>query len=122
MAELVLLGTLTATSYRAVPEQTKPECTSRRHCETSIGENVSELGVALSQDLLAGGKVRYRDVVYIDRVGYRIVDDTMHPRIRRAVDIFVYTEAEERAFGVRQLRVWVVRPPEENENRQGGAK
>jgi 3D (Asp-Asp-Asp) domain-containing protein len=117
IAELILLGTLTATSYRATPAQTKPECKSNSDCQTSIGENVNELGAAISQDLLASGRVRYHDVIYIDRIGYRIVFDTMHHRIHNAVDIFVYTRAEEKAFGVKHLRVWLVKPPQENKNR-----
>lgn len=112
MAHLLLLGTMTVTSYRAVPEQTKPECTGRHHCETSIGENVSELGVAVSQDLLRSGKVHYRDVVFVDGVGYRIVNDTTNGRLRNTVDVFVYDKNEEKAFGVRHLKVWVVGQPE----------
>jgi len=106
---LVLLGTMTVTAYRAVPEQTKPECRSRHFCETSIGENVSELGVAASPDLLASGRVRYRDVVCIDRIGCRIVFDTTNSRLRNTLDVFVYEKAEERRFGVRHLRAWVLR-------------
>jgi len=109
LIEAVLLGTLTVTSYRAVPEQTKPECTGRHHCETSIDENVSELGVAVSQDLLAGGQVHYRDVLFISGVGYRIVNDCTARRLHNTVDVFVYTRAEEKAFGVRHLKVYVVR-------------
>lgn len=115
LVQLILIGTLTATSYRAVPAQTKAECTSRDHCRTAIDENVSELGVAISQDLLASGTVHYRDVVYIDGVGYRIVDDCLNKRIRRSVDVFVYTRAEEKAFGVRHLKVWLVSQPTKTE-------
>src|SRR5258708_34217132 len=107
--KLILLGTLTVTSYRAVPEQTKPECTGRHHCETSIGENVSELGAAISQDLLANGKVHYLDVLYIDGLGYRLVNDCTHARLRNHVDLFVYTRAEEKKIGVRHLKEWVIR-------------
>jgi 3D (Asp-Asp-Asp) domain-containing protein len=108
IAELVLLGTLTATSYRAVPEQTKPSCTNRHHCETSIGENVSELGVAVSPDLLASGRVHYRDCLYIPGVGFRIINDTTNSRLYNSVDIFVYEKSEEKRFGVRHLQVWLV--------------
>lgn len=112
IVKLVLLGVLQATSYRAVPAQTKPECTGRHHCETAINENVSELGVAVSQDLLDSGKVHYRDVLFIDGVGYRIVNDCLNRRVHNSVDIFVYTYAEEKIFGVRHLKVWVVGSPE----------
>lgn len=109
--EAVLIGTMTITAYRPTPEQTKPECTGRRHCETSIGENVSELGVAVSQDLLASGKIHYLDVLFIPGIGYRTVFDTMHPRVHNAIDIFVYTKREEKAIGVRQASVWVIHTP-----------
>lgn len=118
LIKMILLGTLTATSYRPIAAQTKPECTSRDHCRTSINENISELGVAVSQDLLANGQVHYRDVLWIPGVGYRIVFDTMHPRIHNTIDVFVYSAAEEKAFGVRHLKVWLV-PQPENKNRQG---
>lgn len=109
--EAILIGTMTVTSYRATPEQTKPECTGRHHCETSTGENVSELGVAVSQDLLVSGKVRYRDVLFIPGVGYRVVNDCTNARLRDTVDVFVYTRQQERAFGVKQLPVWVIHTP-----------
>lgn len=111
LIEAVLIGTMTVTSYRAVPEQTKPECTGRHHCETSTGENVSELGVAVSQDLLTAGKVRYRDVLFIPGVGYRIVNDCTHPRLHNTVDVFVYNREQEKAFGVKHLQVYVIHTP-----------
>jgi 3D (Asp-Asp-Asp) domain-containing protein len=109
--EAILLGTMTVTSYRATPAQTKPECKSNHECQTSIGENVSELGVAVSPDLLASGRVHYRDVVYIPGVGYRIVFDTTNRRLRNTVDVFVYEKNEEKRFGVRHLKVWLIQSP-----------
>jgi 3D (Asp-Asp-Asp) domain-containing protein len=109
MIRLILLGTLTITSYRAVPEQTKPECKNRHFCETSIGENVSELGVAVSPDLLLFGKVSYREPIFIEGIGWRIVDDVMAAKNHNAIDVFVYTRAEEHAIGVRYLQVYVAR-------------
>lgn len=109
IAELILLGTLQATAYRATPAQTKPTCKDRHACETSIGENVSELGIAVSPDLLASGRVHYRDCLYIPGVGYRIVDDTTNKRLHNAVDVFVYEKNEEKAFGIRHLKVYVVK-------------
>jgi 3D (Asp-Asp-Asp) domain-containing protein len=108
---LILLGILTCTSYRPVPEQTKPECTSREHCRTANDDNVSELGVAISQDFLDSGIIHYGDCVYIDGFGYRLVNDCMHRRHKKRVDVFVYTYAEEKKFGVRHLKVWLVQPP-----------
>lgn len=106
---IVLIGTLTVTSYRAVPEQTRPECKSNQSCVTSIGENVSELGCAISQDLLKSGRVKYGDVILVDGYPPRIVDDTMNKRIHNAVDLFVYTKTEEKAIGVQHKRVWIIR-------------
>lgn len=108
-SELLLLGVLTVTAYRAVPEQTKPECRSNHECQTSVGENVNELGVAASQDLLASGKVRYGDVVYIPGIGNRIVFDTTNARLRNTFDVFVYSKDEEKAMGVRHLNVYRMR-------------
>ncbi len=107
----ILLGTLIATSYRPVPEQTKPECKGRHACETANGENVSELGVAVSQDYLDSGTIHYGDCLYIDGVGFRLVNDCLNRRYKRRIDVFVYTQKEERAFGVRHLKVWLVTQP-----------
>jgi 3D (Asp-Asp-Asp) domain-containing protein len=112
LAKLVLLGVLQITAYRPVPEQTKPECTNRNHCRTADGENVSELGVAISQDFLRDGRVHFNDCVYIEGYGYRIVNDTMAARITRACDMLVYIKAEEKKVGVRHLRVWLVEQPD----------
>lgn len=109
IVEAILLGTITITSYQPIPAQTKPECMGRHSCETSIGENVSELGVAIPQDWLHSGKVHYRDVLYIDGIGYRIVFDCLNSRIRNTVDVFVYTQAEEKAFVVKHRKVYLIR-------------
>ncbi len=107
--EAILLGTLTATSYRPTPAQTKPECTSRDHCRTANNENVSELGVAVSQDYLRSGILHFGDCLYIDGVGFRLVNDCLNSRYRKRVDVFVYTLAEERRFGVKHLKVYLVK-------------
>lgn len=112
LIEAILISSFTlVTAYRPVPEQTKPECMGRRHCETSIGENVSMLGAAVSQDLLASGKVRYRDVLFVPGVGYRIVNDCTHSRLRNTVDIFVYTLEQEKALKPHRSSVWVIKTP-----------
>lgn len=108
IAKALLLGVLTVTSYRPVPEQTKPECTSREHCRTSIDDNVNMFGVAVSQDLLKSGKVNYGDVLYVPGYGYRIVDDAMGPRAKRQIDLLVFTKAQEKAVGVRHKAVYVI--------------
>jgi len=109
--EAVLLGTMTITAYQAAPQYTRPECKNNHECVTSIGENVSELGVAVSQDLLASGRVHYRDVLWIPGIGYRIIFDTMHPRIHNAVDVFVYSRMEEKRIGIRHRKVWLINRP-----------
>jgi 3D (Asp-Asp-Asp) domain-containing protein len=111
MAEMMLLGILTCTSYRATPVQTKPSCTDRHHCETANGENVSQLGVAVSQDYLNSGVLHYGDCLYIDGVGFRIINDCLNRRYKRRVDVFVYTLAQEKKFGVQHLKVWLMPSP-----------
>lgn len=112
MIEAILISSFTmVTAYRPVPEQTKPECRGRYGCTTSIGENVSMLGAAVSQDLLASGKVRYRDVLYIPSVGYRIVNDCTHHRLRNTVDVFVYTWDQEKAVTPHRSPVYVIKTP-----------
>ncbi len=117
LIKLIALGTLVCTSYRAVPEQTKPECTSRNHCRTANNENVSKLGVAVSQDYLDSGLIHYGDCLWIDGVGWRLVNDCLNRRYTHRIDVFVYTYAEEKKFGTRHLKVWLV-PRPQNENRQ----
>lgn len=112
MIEAILISSFTmVTAYRPVPEQTKPECRGRYGCTTSIGENVSMLGAAVSQDLLASGKVRYRDVLFIPGVGYRIVNDCTHHRLRNTVDVFVYTWDQENAIKPHRSSVYVIKTP-----------
>ena len=112
LIEAVLVSTFTlVTAYRPVPEQTKPECRGRYGCATSIGENVSMLGAAISQELLATGKVRYRDVLFIPGIGYRIVNDCTNRRLRNTVDVFVYTLAQEKALKPHRSSVWVIHTP-----------
>ncbi|SRR5258708_4135665 len=108
IAKLVLLGTLTITSYRAVPEQTKPECFNRHFCETANGENVSELGAAISPDFLASGRIRLGDCIYVPGYGYRIINDVMSSRIHNGLDLFVYTLPEEKKIGVRHIKIYKV--------------
>lgn len=102
--EAVLIGTLTITSYRPVPEQTDGSPNW-----TSIGQHVHGMGVAVSQDLLASGKACYGDVVSIPGYGLKVINDTMAPRHRNHIDILVFTKAQESAVGVRKLPVTVIR-------------
>jgi 3D (Asp-Asp-Asp) domain-containing protein len=106
---IVLLGTCTITSYRPVPAQTKPECVSRDRCRTSIDDGITQYGAAVSQDLLKSGQVHYGDVLDIEGIGLKIVNDTMNPRHRKHVDLLVFSYAEEKKIGVQHRKVWVIR-------------
>lgn len=109
LLKLVFLGVLQITSYRPIPAQTKPECTGRNHCRTSIDDGVTQYGVAVSQDLLKSGEVHYGDIVYIEGYGFRVVNDCMGPRAARAFDLMVFTYDEEKKVGVRHLKTYIIR-------------
>jgi len=109
VGKLILLGVLQVTSYRPVPEQTKPECRDRWHCATSIGDGITKYGIAVSQDMLISGEVHYGDILCVEGYGCRVVNDCMGPRARRAVDLLVLTRDEEKAVGVRHLEVYALR-------------
>lgn len=98
------LGRMKITSYRSVPEQT-----DNSPFITSIGWRTNKAICAVSQDLLRSGRVKYGDVLLIPNVGLRTVADTMHPRHRNAVDVWVETKKEESHIGVRKENVLVVR-------------
>lgn len=102
---IVLVSTFsTITSYRPIPSQTDSSPTW-----TSIGDRTTMYGVAVSRDLLASGVVRYGDILKIEGLGLRVVNDTMNARHRNAVDVLVFTHAEEKAIGTRKGRVWRIR-------------
>lgn len=120
MAQLIVLGVLTVTSYRPVAEQTRPECTSRFHCTTSIDDGVTKFGVAVSQDLLKSGRVHYGDILWVDGFGYRVVNDCMglvrHQGgkvvpITNSIDLMVFTRDEEKAIGTRHKKVLIFTEP-----------
>lgn len=106
MTEAILLGILTLTSYRAVPEQTKPGCQSRHTCTTSIDDGLTMYGCAVSQDMLKSGRVHYGDVLWIAGFGYRVVNDTMNIRHKNSVDLFVFTREDEKRVGVRHVQIY----------------
>lgn len=101
---LILLSTMTVTSYRAIPSQTDSSPSY-----TSINHHVHPYGVAVSRDLLASQTVCYGDAIVIPGLGVRIVNDTMHSRIKQSVDIFVETHKEEKKIGTRKLTITVLR-------------
>lgn len=104
----ILLGVLCVTSYRPVPEQTKPECKSRFNCTTSIDDGITKFGIAVSQDYLKSGQLHYGDILYVEGYGYRVVNDCMNARIKHSVDLMVFTRDEEKAVGVRHLKVYQI--------------
>ena len=110
MKELVLvaslLGNMSITSYRSVPEQT-----DSTPFITASGSHVSPYGVALSRELLDrwGGQVKYGDTVYIEGFGLKVVNDTMHPRHKNHVDIWVPTYKAEKERGWKKGKVWLIK-------------
>ncbi len=107
MLTVIFLGALVVTSYRSVPGQTdsSPDF-------TSIGERCNPHGVAVSQDLLAvnGGPLHYGDTLFIEGVGWRVVNDTMNARWKKRLDIWVPDYESEHRFYQRyhsgRLRAW----------------
>lgn len=111
----LLLGNLTVTSYRSVPNQTDSS-----PYFTSIGKRVHKGGAAISRDLLKrwGGPVDYGDYVLVEGLGIYQINDCMgatkwdkvnHKRvpIRQAVDIWVSSHQEERSIGLTKRKVYL---------------
>lgn len=98
---------MSLTSYRSVPNQTDSS-----PYITSVGERVNPGGVAVSRDLLTrwGGPINYGDYLYIEGVGIKRVNDCMHERHKRSIDVWVGSFNEEKAFGVQKGKVWLVHP------------
>ena len=142
MKNLILIaayiGNMVVTSYEPKKEQT-----DSTPFNTSTGERVRAGGVAISRDLLCGAcrklhhrcarpdnptKLHYGDWLYVDRYGYRQVNDVMgayttqkvHGKrvripIRNHIDLFVWTWKEEHAVQVQTLAVYKVKEmPNEN--------
>lgn len=105
---IILLGDFQVTAYQSVPNQTDASPFS-----TSIGERTSPHGVAVSQDLLNNKTIRYGDLLYIEDIGWRIVNDCMNKRYVNRFDVWVQNdEAEARfhkRFANRKLKIWIVR-------------
>lgn len=105
---VILIGNLYVTSYRSVPNQT-----DNTPFHTSTGEKVTKDGVAVSQDLLCGAcrklhrrclhpeytkKLHYDDWIYVDRVGFKRINDAMNKRHKNRLDIWVDSLKEEQKF------------------------
>lgn len=104
----LLISKLTITSYRSTPSQT-----DNSPYYTSIGDHVCKHGIAISQDLLASGQLKYGDWVYIEDIGIKQINDTMAAKMTQHVDVWVGTLAEERAFHKkykgRKLKIWKIK-------------
>ena len=102
----ILIGNVTITSYRSVPRQTDAS-----PWVTSTGERVHPYGVAVSRDLLSkyGGPLNYGDLLYIEGYGFKVINDAMHERKAKSIDIWVATLNEERKIGVRHGNVWLIK-------------
>src|SRR6185295_18965861 len=111
----LLLGNLTVTSYRSVPNQTDSS-----PYFTSTGERVHKGGAAISRDLLKrwGGPVDYGDYVLIEGFGiYKINycmgqtkwDKVNHKRIpiKKPIDIWVSSLEEERRINISKRKVYL---------------
>jgi hypothetical protein len=112
---LVVVGNLKVTSYRAVKEQTDDS-----PFYTSTNERVKVNGCAVSRDVLCSVCLRlhrrcgnpkavgihYGDWLYIQKYGFRQVNDVMGPNNRKSVDIYVQTYEEEKQVGTRHLKVY----------------
>ncbi len=109
--ELILLGTMTLTSYQPIPAQTKSQCVNRHKCETSIGDGITMYGAAASQDLLKSGRLHYGDVIWVSGYGWRVINDTMNPRHKNSIDLLVFTREQEKQVGVRHLEIFRVKEP-----------
>jgi len=110
-----------ATAYNSLPEQTDSDPF------TTARGTLARWGViAVSRDLLAGALpygtlVRIRDLggsagrsVSGDHdhllEGIFVVEDTMHPRKRNQIDLWFESHRDALRWGVREVRVEIVRP------------
>lgn len=132
----VLIGNLTITSYRSVKEQTDSS-----PFYTSTNEKVRAGGCAISRDLLCGAcrklhhrckhpeygkKLHYGEWLYIDRYGFRQINDVMGAAqhysvktsrgrkhlfipIKQALDIWVEKWSEEHSVNVKHLNVYAIK-------------
>ena len=104
----MLLGQMQVTSYQSIRSQTDGSPNF-----TSIGDRTHRGGVAVSQDLLCPvgkhctrnvsmfckpEKLHYRDYIYIQGLGIFEVNDCMNKRYKNRLDVWVASQAEEKAF------------------------
>ena len=107
----ILLGPMQITSYQSVRNQTD----SSPHI-TSIGYKTHRGGIAVSQDLLCNAnkscnrnikffcqkdKLHYGDYIYVKELGIFEVNDCMNRRHKNRMDVWVGSQAQEKAFHAR---------------------
>jgi 3D (Asp-Asp-Asp) domain-containing protein len=97
------VATVTLTSYQPVAKQTDSSPTW-----TSIGDRTTMFGVAVSQDMLRDGRVKYGDILIVEGMKQaRVVNDCMNKRYTNRIDILVFTHNEEKKIGVRKgIKIW----------------
>ncbi len=113
LIESVVIGSLMTTAYRSVPNQTDAS-----PFVTATGDHVHGYGIAVSQDMLCPGsllrnakirrhrretchlktKIHYGDIMHVEGVGFKVVNDCMNRRHKRRVDVWVPTYAAEKAL------------------------
>ena len=105
----LLIGNYTPTAYRSVENQTDSSPNF-----TATGEKTCGHGIAISQDLLKkkGGPLEFGDVVYIQDIGFKVVNDVMNKRHKQRFDVWVATYKEEKEFDLKfrnkKLKIWKV--------------
>jgi hypothetical protein len=105
---IVFLATVTVTSYQPLPQQTRQGCNGIHDCFTAVGDIPTKSGVAVSQDFLRSGQVHYGDVLDIEGIGLKVVNDCMNKRHKKSIDIMVWSYEEEHRIGVQHRKVWVI--------------
>ena len=104
LIETLLLGPLMLTAYQSLPEQTDDS-----PFITSIGHRTHPYGIAVSQDLLKSGTVKYGDYLCVEDLGCYVVNDTMNLRHKNAADIWVANHAQEKAIPPKMRKVVRIR-------------
>lgn len=100
---------VTITAYASDVQQTDDE-----PFITATGRVVRPGILAVSRDLLRtytpGAPFDYGDRVRLSRYGNYVIEDTMNPRWRNRVDVWVPSSQEAREFGVRRGRLFALTP------------
>ena len=103
------LGSMIVTSYQSIVEQTDDT-----PCIPADGYRVHPYGVAVSRNLHKrwGGKLSFGDIVYIEEIGFKVVNDTMNKRHKNHFDIWVSSLEKEKEFHQKfkgkKVKVWLI--------------